>query len=99
MPFTGETATDWVTMTVKVPKDMHDKIEAYIAKQQEESISAALRTLIAIGLESTLATDGVVLSALRANVQAKALARIDLVMSNAVEIIKSGRMFEDDDTE
>ena len=96
MPITDtEKASEWVTLTVKVTPELNERVNEYIAKIGEESVSAALRTLIALGLESGLGSEGIVLAAMKANVQALALARVDAIMTSAVELIKSGQAFED----
>lgn len=90
-----EKPSELITLTVKVTPELNERIEEYVAKLEEESMSSALRTLIAIGLESTLASEGIVLAALKANVQATALARIDAVMTSAMDLIKSGSIFDE----
>jgi hypothetical protein len=95
MPLITDEASDWVALTLKVTPELNKAIEDYADQQGEESMSGSLRTLIGLGLESATKQEGTVLAALRANVQASALARIDAVMTSAVNLIKSGDIFED----
>lgn len=75
-----------VTLTVKVAPDVASRIEEFVEKSGSAHISAGLRTLIGIGLDSELGLRGAELHRAHvANASARAIKRLDACIQSALE--------------
>ena len=75
-----ENPTTWVTLTVKVPYEVHEIISERRLEEGHESLSETLRELIRIGLQNPEMSDRII----RANAEARALSKLSDALDDAL---------------
>jgi len=92
-------AKQWKNIAVKIEPEMYEEIEEYTENGQFDSFGAAVRDLLAHGLETASGRTGVQQRVIRANAAAAAKRRLHILMTGAVKVFDREYALEGEELE
>jgi len=92
-------AKQWKGIAVKLEPEMHEEVQEYADNGEFDSFGAAMRDLLAHGLEKVSGRTGIEKRVIRANANAAAKRRLNVLIQGAVKIFDRDYALEGEDEE